>query len=164
MKQAILLLAALLLYSPQAAAQLKMESREFTVVSVEYNLKKSPAVVRKNFKSIIKTTTQGSVRYFEMHNFYSGDEKKADVIVKLALSGPTASNAIFNGDDELVRTFPDGRVISNNLAIFDYKTGDFTGHGRWIVSEKTLTSLLEVVAKDGTVVFSEFAVYQLVEK
>jgi hypothetical protein len=136
------------------------KGESFIATSIEYKTGPENRVIQKEFRSQVFRFGKDAIRVLEIHNFLTDNSKEPDRKVKITISGTEAVTSIYDGKDQLLIEFHGGRVVDENLVLFEVEREDSWSRGQWIISENTLSSLFQTFARSDLLTYSEFVVYK----
>lgn len=134
------------------------KERAFNAVSYQYNVRGSPQVTYRKFKSRISITDRGIVKVIEIKNYISR-KSTPDARVTIAISGSDVGSAVYNDKNELLADFGKGIKINNNLYTFSHKDGEKTVSALWFVDDDSIMSDYTISDKDNNLLFKETVIY-----
>jgi len=133
--------------------------RKFEAVGVEYNVNSTPQVKGSTFKSKVNIFSDGAVRVVQVDNYISG-KRDPDIHIKVAISFNSAGSVIYDSEMKPIAEYPNGKIISKNLILFEQELEGRTLKGEWFIEEDYLMSDFSLVSSDGTLLFKETVVYR----
>lgn len=133
--------------------------RDFKATAYEYNINASPQINSRIFRSRIRIMEQGQVKVLTIKNFVK-NKGKPDSTVKVAISLTSAGSVIYNDKMQVVAEYPKGKIINENLLVFEQKSGVRNIIGRWFIDDDFMMSDFTMTGENGLVLLKEVVIYR----
>jgi len=131
--------------------------RAYTAHTTIYNLRASPPVTSKTFKSECEIHKRAEIFSYRFSNFLgAGDEPT--VVVTLAISGRSAGMGIYDPGGAVRAEYQQG-VSQGDYAFFNFKTEQGSTQIKWFLSGRSISSVIESYDVNGALGYSEITVY-----
>ncbi|GMT41595.1 MAG: hypothetical protein IEMM0002_0006 [bacterium] len=143
--------------SPGADASRK--NRVFEATAYEYNVKATPPVRLRRFRSLVSVFSQDQVVVIEIKNFV---RKKAapDVTVKIVRTGVDVASVVVNDKMQTVAEYTRGTMVNSNLYKFTKSSGKRTITGRWFIETDYMMSDFTLIDQNGALLYKETVIYR----